>query len=476
MKARTTLPFATALILLAGAGCVSVDSTGTLESTRELVAGRHPGEVRWLRFEGSEAAADERVAELLASPLTPDSGAEVALLRNPELQATLEELGIAQADLAQASRLSNPGLSFATLSGSGETQRTLSVTGDLVDWLVRPLRRRIAEAELERVRLEVGDALLGTVAAARSSLVAYQAALELVARLEQIEEIDRSAADFAQALFDAGNLTALERANAAAAWGESRAELARARVDRMRHREAVLLALGLDASEAWQPSPRLPPPPEDAFDPHELERRALADRLDLAAARWAVDVLERAIALKKRTRYFPVGVEVGVERERETDGIDLTGPTVELRLPLFDTGKASIALLSAELARARWQLRALEAQARSTVRARAAELEAGRELVGLYRDTILPLRREVLQRTLLEYNQMLVGTFDLLLAKGEEVAAERRALEALAGYWQARIELERAVGSPLPGLVEPAAPRAHQDHGAAASGGREENR
>lgn len=461
-----------ALAALGLTGCASVDPTGSFESTRELVAGRHPGTVHWQRGDQADAVATARAAELLAVPITPDSGAEIALIRNPELQGTLEGLGIAQAELAQASRLSNPGVSFSRLSGSGELQRTVAISADLVDWLVQPLRRRLAEAELERTRLEVGDALLGVVADARSAVVTYQAANQLLARLERIEAIDRSAADYAKALFDAGNLTALERANAEAAWAESQAEVGRARLDIVRLREAASLTLGLDPSDAWQVASELPLPPDATFDSKMLEERAVADRLDLVAARWAVDAIERALALKRKTRYVPVGVEVGVERERETDGINLTGPTVELRLPLFDTGKASIALLEAELARSNWQLRALEAQVRSSVRERGAELAANRELVTLYIETILPLRKEVLQRTLLEYNQMLVGTFDLLLAKQEEVDAERRALEALSGYWLARVALERAVGSPLPESEH----GHHHDHSAAPSGGSEENR
>jgi cobalt-zinc-cadmium efflux system outer membrane protein len=162
-----------------------------------------------------------------------------------------------------------------------------------------------------------------------------------------------------------------------------------------------------------------------------------------------VDALGRALALTRRTRLAPLGIEVGVEREREPDGVDLTGPVLELRLPLFDTGKASVARLESELARARWQLAALEGQARSEVRERLAELAAGRELVALHREVLLPRRREVLQGTLLEHNQMVVGTFDVLVARQREIAAEAGAVEALADYWTAWYELERAVGVPL---------------------------
>lgn len=448
VSARLVLAAAAAALPLAG--CATTDPGAAFDDTRALVAGRHPGELRWLRDDGAREAAEERVRTLLGEPLTADAAAEVALLRNPSLQAELESLGIAQADLAQATRLANPAISWSSLSGDGETRRTVGVTAALVDWLVSPLRRRLAEAEGERVRLEVGRAVIETAGAAKLALVRYQAELELADRLTLAAEIDEAAAEYAQALFDAGNLTARERAMAAAGSVQSRAEARRARARADRLREEAALAMGVGGGEAWTARPQLPEPPHDDPDPARLEDWAVAQRLDLAAADWAVERLERALSLQRRTRWLPVGIEAGVEHERE-DGLELTGPVVELRLPLFDTGRASVARLESELARARWQREALEAAVRSAVRRQAAEVQSARELEEVYRDVLLPLRSEVVRRTLAEYNQMITGTFDLLVARQAEVEAERRAIEARSDYWQARVELELTAGGTLAG-------------------------
>ncbi|MEO8198476.1 MAG: TolC family protein, partial [Thermoanaerobaculia bacterium] len=404
----------------------------------------------------------------LAAPLAAEGAAEVALLRNPLLQARLEELGIAQADLAQATRLANPGLSLVSLSGGGEHLRSASLVTDIVDLLVQPLRRRLAEAELERTRLETGQAILATAADARAAFIHYQGAERLAASLGQIAEIEQAALAYAEALFVAGNLTGLEHATAAASAAEAGAQLTEARAEAARRREAVLRATGLTAGDAWTADALAEPQPP-ALDVAALEAQALTQRLDLAAARWAVDALARALALKRRTRLFPVGVELGAETESEPDGVRLTGPIVALRLPLFDTGKASIARLESEWLRARWQLRALEAQAQSEVREKASDLVSAAEQERIYRETVLPLRREALDRTLREYNAMLIGTFDLVVARQAELASERRHVEALEGYWIARAELALAVGGGSAaattadnGAPEPAAP-AHEE-------------
>lgn len=344
------------ILLLAGlTGCATVRPDGAFQSTREMLSTRHPGDVVWLRGDEARNLADARVRELLAQPLGPDAAAEIALLRNPGLQATLEELGVGQAELAQATRLANPGLTFGRISGDGQTQRTVTVTGDVVDWLLQPLRKRMAVAQLEQTKLSVAQAVLDVVAEARLALVRHQAAIQMAERLAHLEEIARAAADYARALFEAGNLTALENANAEAGWHETRGALEQARLDVSRSREEVVRALGLTGIETWSARVGLEPPPEESFDPDGLQDVAVASRFDMSAARWAVSALEGALRLKKTTRLLPAGVEIGVERERQTDSLVLTGPVVALKLPLFDTGKASVARLYSELERARWQ-------------------------------------------------------------------------------------------------------------------------
>ncbi|MGH7337320.1 MAG: TolC family protein, partial [Myxococcota bacterium] len=174
---------AAAFAALALAGCATTDPTATVAATGESLAARGVAGVEWRRTEAERSGALERSRALLAKPLTLDAAAEVALLRSPTLQATLAALGVAQAELAQATRLANPGLSFERLSGDDDSVRATGLVADVVDWLTQPLRRRLAAAELERVKLEVGAALLDGVAAAKLAFVTHQAAEELVARL-----------------------------------------------------------------------------------------------------------------------------------------------------------------------------------------------------------------------------------------------------------------------------------------------------
>lgn len=443
-----------AVIALLSSGCATTfptaDPTASVTATAETLAARGVEAADWQRTPQAEESARELSRKLLEQPLTPGLATQIVLLRSHDLQAELAALGIAQAELAQATRLSNPGVSFERLSGGGETARTSGIAADVVDWLTQPLRRRLAEADVERTKLEVAGAIFDHVARAQHALIELRAALAETQLRSEVEEAERAAADYAVALHEAGNLTRRERALIEASWLERKAELAEAGARRSRAEEALRRTLGLGSEDEWRVEPLAEPPTVAIETPvRGLEDAAVRQRLDLAAARWSMATLERARNLHRKTRWLPVGVELGIERETETGGVRLTGPTVELALPIFDSGRASLARYDAEILRARSQLAALETQVRSEVReARDAHL-AALELAELYRDSLVPLRREALELTVRESHQMLVGVFEVLAAKQDLLDAELRRLDAGRQALLAHIELQRAMGSLL---------------------------
>jgi outer membrane protein TolC len=457
-----------ATTLLTSWGCAGIDPSATVTATTERLAASGVDGAGWQRSDEAARSAVEASRRLLEQPLTPEVATRVALLRSHELQAELAALGIAHADLVQATRLANPGWSFERISGGGTMVRTSGVAANVVDWLTQPLRRRMAEAEVERVKLEVAGAVFDRVAAARQALIDLRYAVADAELRSRVEESERAAADYAVALHEAGNLTLRERSLVEASWLERKAELADAVGRSARAEEALRRALGLGPADAWVIEPLTEAPawtpsstPGSTSDssPDErlesLEDEAVHQRLDLSAARWSVATLDRARNLRRKTRWLPAGVELGVVRETETGGVRLTGPTVELALPIFDSGRASLARYDAEILRARSQLAGLEMQVRSEVReARGAYLSA-REIAELYRDTLLPLRRQALDLTVRESHQMLVGVFEVLAAKQDLLDAELRRLGALADAWRAQLELQSAVGSLLEARHEP---------------------
>jgi cobalt-zinc-cadmium efflux system outer membrane protein len=432
--------------------CASSDPQASFDAVASEVSGRSALEAAWPRDDAAEAALRERARALLAQPLTPEAAAQVALWRNRQLLARFEEIGISQADYAQAGRLANPSLSYGRLSPGGHGRSAkieASLIEDLLDPLLLPLRKRLAAADLEATRLRVGQAMLDTVGEAKRSLVEAQAAASLVERLRVIAEVEAAAVALAERQREAGDLTQLDLERQRAELTETRLEAARAESEALGKREAVNRVLGLIGAETSWIAARndgLPGPVADS----SLEELALERRLDVRAASFAVERVESALRLRRRTRFLPGGLRVGVAHEREPDRLEVTGPLIALELPIFDTGAASIARLAAEYRFARRQAEDLEVRVRSRVRELrtrlAGQVAAAREA----RETLLPQRVAILDQTLRHYNAMVQGVYDVLAARRAEIEAERVAIEAWRDAWVTRYDLETAVGGALP--------------------------
>src|SRR5439155_15282957 len=107
-------------------------------------------------------------------------------------------------------------------------------------------------------------------------------------------------------------------------------------------RQRLNRLLGLNNQTDWKVATQLPTMPKGEIALEGLEALAVEQRLDLVAARQQVALLTRALSVNRSTRFLPTGVTIGVDTERETDRQRVTGPTLELELPIFDQGQASL--------------------------------------------------------------------------------------------------------------------------------------
>jgi cobalt-zinc-cadmium efflux system outer membrane protein len=465
-EVRSPLRLAIVLGTTAISGCATVDPGAAFIDVSNMVRERSGQDARFMRSPTDAQETSGLVRELLKDELTADAAARVALVNNRELQATLQDLGVAQADLAQAGRISNPDfhgfLRFPDREPKGKNYE-VSLFQDFLDILIRPLRKKFAAAQLEATKLIVGDALIRTMAEAKRAFFTLAAREQLATRLVLIVDIERTAAAFARRQSEAGNINNLQLLNHEASASEAEMALALTRIEARRDRERLNRLMGLWGPDLeWKMPSGLPRLPEQEISTKQLESFAISNRLDIESARWGVETVGRALALKQKTRYSPLGIEVGIQHEKDTDGQRVTGPSLSLQLPIFDTGKASIARLKAEYERAQRQLEGLAINTRSEVREARDAMLAAREVKERYETVLLPQRVRILEETTLHYNMMLKGVYDLLLAKQAEVLAERGYVDAWRDYWLARTELERALGGRLPS-PDPAAKDTHPE-------------
>lgn len=438
MKPSTIILSGLCALLLAS--CVSVPRDAGVGDVQEALARRGMPPVEW-----NVEADHERIAAMLQDDLTAEEAVAIAVANNPRLQVTLAGLGIARADLIEASTIANPVFEFE-LRVPGEPYRPyeLRLAQSLIDLIQLPRRRAIGRAAFDAAQMRVSSSVLRFAADVRSSYFELLAATQHVAQSRAITEAARTAAEVAIKQHQAENITDLDLENEQARYEQAKLDLARAERQLLVSREALLRNLGLrDAALEWQVPERFPDLPASEQDQQQLEQLAAQQRLDLAIARREVEIAERGVPI---SRLAALGeADIDVHYEREPSGEHTVGPGIELPIPIFNTGRGARTRAEAELLRARHTLRALEAEASSQLRAAGATLAEARARVEYYRDVILPRRRRIVELTKLEHNAMLAGVFQLLQARQGEAQAESDYIEAQREYWSARTDLDRAL-------------------------------
>jgi cobalt-zinc-cadmium efflux system outer membrane protein len=425
-------------------GCASKPVDSGFPAVQSNVSQRLGRQVQWNRMGGDDRAVADAVKSMLAKPLTADEAVQIALLNNRELQATYEDLGVAQADLVQAGLLKNPVFNAAVEFTNGQgTKLQFSVVENFLDLLQIPLRKQIAQTAFEGAKLRVTGAVLDFAGQVRAAFYDQQAAEQLLELRRSVSEATGASFDLARRLHDAGNTTDLDFSTAQAQREQAKLDLANAETTVLNGHERLNVLMGLwGPSTQWAIVQHLPDLPTGEMPTNGIERSAVEHSLGLALARGQVEVAARTLGIKRSFGLLPEA-EIGVSSEKEVHGPWEVGPAFSLPIPLFDQGQAAVAGARSDLERARQRYYALAVEVRASARMTRVNLLATRQRADYIHQMILPLRHRIVEQTQLQYNGMLVGPFQLLIAKQNEIEAGVQFVEAQRDYWLARTQVEQ---------------------------------
>jgi len=430
--------------------CAHMEKGRGHDTVSQLVEARSGHRTGWEQGSPEARQIQERVSALLKGGLNRERAVQIALINNPHLQETYDELDVSQADLVQAGLLSNP-----TLSGSigvqlgntsGRPEYEVSIVQSFLDIFMLPLRKRVAEAQFDSETLRVAYAALQLAAETSKEFAELQASEQTVELMQSISEGADAAASLATQQFDAGNVSERAVASERAVSAQAELDLGRDRLRVLEHRERLNRLLGLwGPNAAWKSAQTLQAIPAHEPALEHLEVTALKQRLDVQAARKQVETMDAALSMARTSRYTGL-VNVGAHLHQDVNGPRLLGPTMSLELPIFDQRQALIGRLEAQRRQAQRRLDALGLDVRSEVRLAKAQLDLSRHAAEQYLSALLPLRRTVLEQSELEYNAMQIGLYELLATKKAEIETFRAYLDTVRDYWIAHAELERALG------------------------------
>ncbi|WP_349742551.1 TolC family protein [Roseateles cavernae] len=434
---------------LALAGCASLQPQERFAPLQAQTQALLKQDLQWPRDAEQTEALATRVAELLALPLTADSAVQIALLNHRGLRAELHQLGVADADLVQLSRPLNPGLSLGRLRQGSETEIERGLHLNLGSWLSLDQSRRVGALRLRQTQQDLALQVLAIAAQARKAYYQALAAEQLRQYSRQVMEAAEAGAELARRMAAAGNVNKLRQAREHGFYAEAALSVARAEAQARSQRETLIRALGLWGEQTKFRLPeRLPELPGAARELPEVERQAIAQRLDVQAAKRAAELRASELGLSQRTRFINV-LELGIVRNSSNEESTQRGFELSLELPLFDWGQARVARAES------LYMQALERTAHTAIQARSEAREAyGRyrsafDIARHYATEIVPTRQRIADENLLRYNGMLIGVFELLADARAQIVAVSAAIEAQRDFFLAEAELDQALIGPV---------------------------
>jgi cobalt-zinc-cadmium efflux system outer membrane protein len=408
-------------------------------------------EPRYEDVEGSEdEATSKRVADWLHGPLDADAAVQIALLRNPRLQAAFSRLGIARAQLVGASLLPNPELAadFGVPQDGGSLHMAFAATESLTGLIALPLRRAAASAELERAQLRAAGDTLDVAYQTRRAFYSCQAAQQELGFVRDLLSAAGLLRELLVRLHDAGNVTDLELNEGRAFEQNAQLLLEAQELRALEARAALWQWLGGPLTPAaLQVGPQLPEVPGELPPLTSLEQRALAKSLDLRGLDAETLGWERRATAARVSGVLPE-IRAGVHVERDQGEWEL-GPAASLALPLFDQGQGLVGSAEAAQRGLHYERQARVLAIRAAAHDLHAQLSAAAERVRRYERELLPLRRSIVEQTLRQYNAMQIGVQQLLIARNAELEAQRSYVAALRGYWLLRADLDQLLAGRL---------------------------
>jgi outer membrane protein, heavy metal efflux system len=424
------------LAALLCAGCASMRGAPTAADVDAAIRGRA---TTGIRLEGN-ALLPPGVD--LADGVTQEEAVAIALWNSPSFQATLADLGIARADLAEAGLLRNP--IFALLFPVGPKQLEFTLQYPVEALIQRPARVAAARLNARAIgeRL-VWDALtlVAEVKTAHADAVIADRRLVLAA---DHATLARRVADITDARLRAGDISDLDarapRSDAA------RSDLVRRATQHDRDLARLTLAavLGVDrlpdqlavqVSPAYDLAPCL-------VDDARLQD-ALASRPDVRAAEIGVE----AAAAKARWERSRTVVLIGIldANGKGTEGFEM-GPGIGLDIPLFNRNQGGAGRATAEIERASRLYLAARNRVIAEVRSAAIRVDQARQSLDVWTTEIVPSLETEQRQAESAHKAGEIPLFNVLDISRRLVDGRMRQLDAQSDLLRARIALDRAIG------------------------------
>jgi len=474
--------------LCASVSCVAVDQEPDIAEASHRFIAASGIETHW---------ASDAPLEPLRPPadgiVPQEQVLDVALRNNRMLRADLETIGQAKADFVQAGLFPNPMLSFwiAPPSGGGRTRFDFGFSQDLAAlWLI-PTRKQATQAALQQRILSFADSAVAFIAEVRANYYNYQFQALAIELQEQNAKLLKDILEVNQARLKAGEASQVDVYFTRGRLLETQIALLELHADQQVTRQTLLRLMGVaESNENWSATPIEERLSVISASESEIVDAALRQRLDVQAARWAVDSAlaefqqQRLrliptlgvgfLAEQNETRGIPgrriladtarasiaagqlTAPQIESRAQRQTERnliIDMVlGPTIEVPLPIFDQNQAQVAKAQARARELLQRQQETEQRVMEGVRSALTRRRLAEDRVRLYEDSLIPQWEANLNVARQAFQAGRESIVTVLLAQQTLIAAQLGYASSLRDLSTSTAALERELSGPIPGL------------------------
>jgi outer membrane protein TolC len=443
---RSTAALAATLLLSA---CKTFSPDGGMDAVAGFAGQELNKDVVAIRNSDEAIAARAKVERLLKRPLTADTAVQIALLNNRGLQAAYNALGIAEANMIEASLPPNPAFSVERLSSSAEIEIERRIIANILALATLPARADIAADRFRQAQLRAAEETLRVAAETRRAYYRAVAGRELAGFLAQAQSAAAAASQLALRLGESGAMNKLDQAREQVLHADITAQLAATRQRAASDRERLVRLMGLWGRDLDFKLPHALPALPRPWTLPFVEVEAVRRRVDLQVARIEIDALIKSFGLTQATRFINLLEVAGVDkstRERATgERTRSRGFEIEFQIPIFDFGEVRIRQAEQTYMQAVNRLTEKAVNVRSEARDAYRVYRSTYDIAMHYRREVLPLRKIISDETLLRYNAMQIDVFALLAEARQRILATTTAIEAQRDFWLAATDLRVAV-------------------------------
>ena len=451
-------------------GCATFSPDGGMAVVANVAGETINKDVVAIRTTDDAEQAREAVQRLLRQTLSVDSAVQIALLNNRGLQASYNELALAEADLVHDSLPPNPTFSISRIAGNGALEIERQVVGDILALATLPYRSEIARQRFQQAQLRAAEDTLRLAAEVRRAYFRAVGTNELVGVVTDAKSTGEATAQLALKLGQTGSMNKLDQARQQAFYAEVSADLAALRQDATSSRERLIRLLGLwDGDLGFRLPAKLPALPRRPLSLPGIEVDAVAHRIDLQIAHIELAALAKSLNLTEATRFVTLLDVAGIDRKtRDPEGAPFRerGFDVQFQIPIFDGGEVRVRQATETYNKAFNRLTEKAINVRSEARDAFRVYRSTYDIAGHYQREVLPLRKIITEEMQLRFSGMQIDVFALLTEARQRVAVLRTAIDAKRNFWLAQSELKTAVNGGGVGEAKEARSTAAADTGA----------